>query len=122
MAIASDVSRAGHFCYIMHAVPPQVRSLSSLLRLASLSPLSLFSPEDPRFPPEPSSNVLTAGCIDATHRQRGQTRLLEAAGLCFVREDYHYCGVTMRARTRILGYINSAEADVPREDESRVHP
>lgn len=89
VAIAGDVSRAGRFCYIMHAVSPQVRSFSTFLFVSLSLPLffSFFHTGDPRFPPKFSLSIFRrrgGGRIDATHRQRNQTRFLDR-GLCFVR-------------------------------------
>lgn len=71
-AIASDVSRAVQFCYIMHAVSPQVRSSaypSSFLSLL-FSRGSSFSTNHP-------VQYSDGGCIDVKPRQRGRTRFLD---------------------------------------------
>lgn len=72
VAIASDVSRAVQFCYIMHAVSPQVRSSAYPSSFLSL----LFS-RGSSF----STNLLVqysdGGCIDVTPRQRDRARFLD---------------------------------------------
>lgn len=114
MATASDVSRAGRFCYIMHAISPQVRSFaypSSFLSLLFFLPgILVFSTNS--F----SNNVKE---VASTQRIASEARRAFSTAGYVSREDYHYCGVTMRTHARILGYINSAETDIPREDEPR---
>lgn len=78
VAIASDVSRAVQFCYIMHAVSPQVRSSAYPSSFLSSSFLSRRS-----FSTDPLVQYSDGGGIDVTYRQRSQRARFLDRGLYF---------------------------------------